>query len=340
MKIRTIASVVMAAVFSLAADQLKLNDSSVIFGKVTKIAGGKVTINNSLAGDITVDVASVAEISTDEDVNVATETGKTSGKFQNGAIGETKLADVKNLWRQGDPDPTLPPPPQGRKWTYEAFASIDGKTGNTEKCTVAGGIKATLAGPDDKLLLYLNGKHARDSHVTTEKEVIGGADFERQIAGTHNSWYARSEYEYDKINDIDPSITTAVGYGYYIVKEDDMQIRLRAGLTHVYRDYVSDKESESEMGMELNYHHEIKLKDLSQFTPLATFITDISYLPLFDDMMDNYHIKHESSIEFPINTMKSLTLRLGVMNDYYSEVAPEKEHLDTTYFAKLVLTWE
>ena len=65
MKIRTIASVVVAAVFSLAADQLKLNDSSVIFGKVTKIAGGKVTINNSLAGDITVDVASVAEISTD-----------------------------------------------------------------------------------------------------------------------------------------------------------------------------------------------------------------------------------------------------------------------------------
>ncbi len=79
---------------------------------------------------------------------------------------------------------------------------------------------------------------------------------------------------------------------------------------------------------------------MSRFTPLAPPITDISYLPLFDDMMDNYHIKHESSIEFPINTMKSLTLRLGVSNDYYSKVAPEKERLDTTYFAKLVLTWE
>ena len=336
MKIRTIASLIAVAALSLAADQLKLNDSSVIFGKIKNVSGGKVTINNSLAGDITVDISAVADISTDEEVNVATASGKASGKIQNGAIADAKFADVVALWRPGEEDPTQP---KGRKWSYEAFASIDGKTGNTEKCTVAGGIKATLAGPDDKLLLYLNGKHARDSHVTTEKEVIGGVDFERQIAGTNNNFYVRSEYEYDKINDLDPSITSAIGYGYYLVKKEDIQLRLRAGITHVYRDYVSDRKSESEMGLELNYHHEIKLKEL-KFTPLATFITDISYLPTFDDMMDNYHIKHESSIAFPINTMKSLSLRLGVSNDYYSEVAEDKERLDTTYFAKLVLTWE
>ena len=172
------------------------------------------------------------------------------------------------------------------------------------------------------------------------KTLTAYVDFERQIAGTNNSWYARSEYEYDKINDLDPSITSVAGYGYYFIKEEDKQVRFRIGLSHVYKDYVSDREAESEMGMELNYHHEFKLKDLSEFTPLATLITDISYLPTFDDMLDNYHIKHESSIEFPINTMKSLTLRLGVSNDYYSQVAPEKERLDTTYFAKLVLTWE
>ena len=336
MKIRTIASVIAAAAFSLAADQIKLNDSSVIFGKVTKIAGGKVTIKNDIAGEITVDATAVTDISTDEAVNVATLAGKSSGKFENGAIGGTKLADVKNLWREGDPDPTLP---KGRKWSYEAEASIDGKTGNTEKCTVAAGVKAVLEGPEDRLLLYLRGKHARDNHVTTEKEVVGGVDFERQIAGTHNSWYARSEYEYDKINDLDPSITSAIGYGYYILKEDDMKVRLRAGLTHVYKDYVSDRDSESEFGMEFNYHHEIKLTNL-KITPLATFITDVTYIPLFDDFMDDYRITHESSIAFPINTLKSLSLRLGVANDYYSQVGDEQKHLDTTYFAKLVLTWE
>ena len=339
MKIRTIASVLAIAALTLAADQLKLNDTSVIVGKITKVAGGKVTINNGFAGDITVDVSAVAEISTDEEVNIATETGKASGKFQNGTLGGTKLADVKHLWRQGEADPTIPPPPQGRKWSYEAFASIDGKTGNTEKCTVAAGIKATLTGPDDRLMLYLNGKHSRDNHVTTEKEIVGGVDFERQIAGSNSNWYARSEYEYDNINDLDPSITSAAGYGYYIIREADKQIRLRVGVTHVYRHYVSDRECESEVGMELNYHHEIKVRDL-RFTPLATFITDITYMPMFDAMMNNYHIRHESSVAFPINTMKSLSLRMGVANDYYSEVGKEHEHLDTTYFAKIVVTWE
>lgn len=335
MKMKAIAAVLAAVAMSVCADQIKLNDGSVINGKVTKIADGKITVSTAFAGDVAVDAAKVTSIDTDEAVNIATATEKSSGKFVNGKLGNTELTQVKHLWKEGDADPTLP---KGRKWKYEAEASIDGKTGNTEKCTVAGGIKATLAGPADKLLLYLRAKHARDNHVTNEKEVVGGADFERSIAGSNSSWYLRSEYEYDKINDLDPSITSAAGYGYYIKKEKDMQIRLRAGITHIYKEYVSDTDSTSDIGIEFNYHHEINLRKL-KFTPLAVLITDISYLPVFEEPIDDYRIYHESSISFPLNTLKSLSLRLGVSNDYYSQVADDKKHLDTCYFAKLVLTW-
>lgn len=335
MKLNKLTAVLATAAAVLCADTVKLNDGSVINGKVTKIADGKVTVNTAFAGDILVDAAQIASLDTDETVNIATDTTKTSGKITDGKIGDVPVANVKHLWKDGDADPTLP---KGRKWSYEIEASVDGKTGNTEKCTVAGGVKAILEGPEDRLLLYLRGKHSRDTHVTNEKEVVGGIDFERQIAGTNNAWYARSEYEYDKINDLDPSITSAAGYGYYIIREDDIKIRLRAGVTHVYKDYVSDRESDSDMGMEFNYHHEIKLHDL-KFTSLATFLTDVTYTPLFDDFQDDYRIYHESSIAFPLNTTKSVSLRLGVSNDYYSRVAPDKEHLDTTYFAKLVITW-
>ena len=121
--------------------------------------------------------------------------------------------------------------------------------------------------------------------------------------------------------------------------KDDVKIRLRAGITHLYKDYVSDRDSDSKVGLDANYHHEIKIDKFLLCEKLGSLVTDVTYTPTFEDMKD-YRILHESSLSMPLGGSKFWVLKLGVTNDYYNIVARGKEHMDTTYFLKLVLTWE
>ena len=340
---KVLASMAAIGICAVYADEIKLADGSVINGTVQQVFDGKVKIKTAFAGDLEIDQKNVSYIKTDAPVNVATANGKVTGKLgEDGLQGQdapVALGSITAVWPEGAADPTLPKPPEGRKWKYEATVDIAGKTGNTEKSSFGAGFKATLEGPEDKLLLYINGKHARESHVTTEKEVVGGADFERRIAESRHSWYVRGEYEYDRINDLDPSITAAAGYGLYAVDKEDVKIRLRAGISYVYKDYYSDRKSEDSFGADLSYHHELKLKKFLKLENIGDLITDITYTPSFEDG-DDYRIYHETSLSMPLGGSKIWALRLGVSNDYYSKVAPGRKHLDTTYFAKLVLTWD
>ncbi|MBO4345137.1 MAG: DUF481 domain-containing protein [Victivallales bacterium] len=346
---RIIASMAAIGICAVTADEIKLADGSVINGTVQQVLNGKVKIKTAFTGDLEIDQKNVSYIKTDANVNVATADGKTSGKLgEDGLQGQAApvaLSSITAIWPEGAPDPTLPKPKEGRKWKYEATVDITGRKGNTDKYTVGGGFKATMEGPDDKLVLYINGKRSREKDMatkvskTTEKEVVGGADFERRIVGSRHSWYTRAEYEYDPINDLDPIITAAAGYGLYAVDKEDFKVRLRAGISYVYRDFISDRPTEDHVGLDASYHHELKLKELLGFENIGDLITDITYTPSFEDM-DDYRIYHETSLSMPLGGSKIWALRLGVSNDYYSRVAKGKKHTDTTYFAKLVLTWD
>lgn len=344
MNLKTITAVFAAFGLSMAsADQIKMANGSVIVGEVLQVFGGKVKVKTDFAGELTIDSAKVASIATDKNVNVALPDGKVAGKMTEAGLqgsGTTVTpVDIKTvtaIWPDGSVDPTLP---KQRKWSYEIGLDINGKTGNTEKLTYGGSAKAALTGPQDKLLLYLRGKHARENHLTNEKEIIGGADYERRIAETKHSWYARSEYEYDKYNDLDPAWTSAAGYGFYMLDKDDVKIRLRLGLSYVYKDYISDKETDSSVGLDANYHHEIKLKKLSVFDNFASFVTDVTYTPAFEDLND-YRLLHESALSLPLGGSKYWSIRIGMTNDYYNRVAEDKKHMDTTYFTKIILTWD
>ena len=346
---RILASMAAIGVCVVTADEIKLTDGSVIIGSVQQVFEGKVKVKTSFAGDLEIDQKNVTYIKTDANVNVATADGKMSGKLaENGLQGQAApvaLGSITAVWPEGADDPTLPKPPEGRKWKYEATIDITGKKGNTDKYSLGGGFKATMEGPDDKLVLYINGKRAREKNMatkksaTTEKEVIGGADFERRIVESRHSWYARAEYKYDAISGIDPSLTAAAGYGLYAVDKEDLKIRLRAGISYVYKDYNDNRPSDDSVGLDASYHHELKLKKLLGLENIGDLITDITYTPAFEDF-DDYRLYHETSLSMPLGGSKIWALRLGVSNDYYSRVGKDKKHCDTTYFAKLVLTWD
>ena len=67
----------------------------------------------------------------------------------------------------------------------------------------------------------------------------------------------------------------------------------------------------------------------------------LTYVPKFEDFGD-YRLKQDSAVELPLGLSDFWKLRLGVSNAYKSfiPVDSELEKLDTTYYTRLILSWE
>ena len=144
-------------------------------------------------------------------------------------------------------------------------------TGNTEKTTVGGSAKATLAGPDDKLELYVRGHYAKENGVKNEQEIVAGADYERRLNGGSHSLYARLQAEQDKFDNYRLYTTAAAGYGFYLLDKEDFKVRLRAGLTYIHKTYYEELDDSDDIGVEFGYHHELNIRKLTKIDAKTMF---------------------------------------------------------------------
>ena len=341
-----LAAVTALLLVSARADQVNLKDGSVVKGKVVQIVDGKLTIKTDSLGDVKIDFNNIANFTTDEPMVVSTTTSAATvtGKIGVAEDGKTAIngtvvanADIKNVWRPGQPDPSIPIP-KPRKWKYEVAIDVAGKTGNTEKTTVGGSAKATLDGPEDKLELYVRGHYAKENGVKNEQEIVAGADYERRLKGGSHSLYARVQAEQDKFDNYKLYTTAAAGYGFYVVDTDDFKVRLRAGLTYIHKTYYDELDDSDDIGVEFGYHHELNIRNFSKID--AKLVTDVTYQPVFDHFQEDYRVYHESALDIPLTKNGLWSIRLGVSNEYNSRVASTQKRLDTTYFGRLVITWE
>ncbi len=333
---------VAAAASTLFADRITLSDGSVINGVVKSIAGGKAVIATDFAGEITIDQSKIARLGTAEPVNVATQSDDrllgapvSAGEAEAAGLGTAIAlppAGIKFLWRDGMADPTLPPPPPSRKWDGEVSLDINGKTGNTEKFNGGIGFKANLAGPSDTLKLYASATYDRENHVTGTRKYLGGADYERKIAGTKNTWYTKAEFEKQPTSGLRLRSEAGAGYGYYAIDRERTKLRFRGGLSGKTRKYT-DGTHDDAVGMELTAHFEQLIQEWGKW------VTDLTWQPAFDDIHD-YRVVHESSLDIPVLFKYPMSLRLGVSNEYNSRTAADAERMETTYFAKMVFKWK
>jgi putative salt-induced outer membrane protein YdiY len=222
------------------------------------------------------------------------------------------------------------PAADSRKWAYELAVAADGKTGNTEKANVGGSFKATLSGAEDKLKIYVKGAFTRENGEKTVEEILGGIDFEQNLAGNH-TWYARMEMERDKPADLELRATAGAGYGYYFLRKDDHELRGRIGAQYERKAYET-QDDDSSTGLDVGLYHMIRVTDWSKV------VTSLTYTPSFQDW-HNYLIRHETSIDMPMGQSPHWVLRLGVSNDYTSRPSPGIDRLDTSWFSQVVYSF-
>jgi hypothetical protein len=322
------------------ADTVETKNGSRLVGAVTKIDGGNVYLKTDYAGDLVIKQADVASIATDKPVTVRLASGTVLQGTLASEAGAVKIAGadgqlsttvdkVAATWPAGAEDPQVTA--LRRHWTYEGALDITGKTGNKEQLGTAVSARATLKTPQDTLQFYTAYDRQVSDGAKSADQFKAGVDYQNNFSGK-KSWYVRDEGGFDRVKDIDLYNVAAFGLGYDVIKEDKHLLTLRTGISYRYEGYGNPAtEDVSSAGLDLGLNHEWEFKN-------SKLVNRIAMVPTFEDL-GNFRLTHESYYEMPL-VNPNWKLRMGIANDYNSQPGIGIDKLDTSYFTRLVLTWQ
>ncbi len=328
----------------LAADVVETKNGARIVGTITRIDDGAVLMKTDYAGDLTIKQSEVTAINTDAAVSVRLASGTTlAGKIttQDGAVhiagadGEltTKVEKVATTWSVGAEDPkvTALKKASERHWTYEVALDVTGKTGNKEQLGTAVSAKAEMKTAQDTLGFYTAYDRQVVDQVKSSDQFKAGVDYQNNFAGK-TSWYVRDEGGFDRVKEINLYDIAAAGLGYDFIKKPEHTLTGRAGLSFRFEDYTNPaQESLKSTGLDIGLKHEWTFAN-------SKLVNEFTFVPAFENF-GNFRLSHQSAYEVPL-VAPFWKLRIGIENDYNSKPGPGIEKLDTTYFTRLVLSWQ
>ncbi len=331
----------------LHADVVDTRAGARLVGKITKIDDGKVFLETDYAGKLEIKQSEVTGIATEEIMAVRLQGGTTlrgrvagspeGGLVVTGAAGETRIRvdKIAATWPAAGEDPAVIAMKKAvadrrRRWALQIGVDITGKSGNASSSGVATNIVATLTGPKDALKLYGDYNYLRTDNSKSTDETKAGVDY-TNFFHDRLGWFTRSELQRDEIAQVNLRATSDVGLTYRFIKDLREELAGRIGTGYRYENFTTTSSREGVI-LAFGVFHSYK------FSRAAVLTTDIKYLPNAADFAD-FRFVHDSGLEVPM-AASLWKMRMGVTNQYDGRPQPGREHLDTTYYTRLLLNWK
>jgi hypothetical protein len=323
------------------ADVVRTNDGAQLIGTIQLIDKGVIHLETAYAGVLKIQQDQVASFQSDAPrvVRLASGTVMSGAIASNGGdsiriqsedgVLETSTTKVAAAWAPSAEDPDVAR--NRREWRYEASVDLTGKKGNTDKFRLGTSFDAELKSPNDNLAFFFDYEQAEDNGDKTEDRTAGGASYESFFSEVLG-WYIRTELESDPIDNIKLRSTNAGGLSYRLINKDYQTLVARSGLGYRYTAYENTQEDESSATLDFGLAHTYRFKNLFKMK------NDLTFVPSINDF-STYRIVHDSGVEIPVGSGDNWKVRMGIKNEYESETTAE-EKLDTTYYTKMVYSWE
>ncbi|HLY75251.1 MAG TPA: DUF481 domain-containing protein [Planctomycetota bacterium] len=306
-----------------AEDQVKLKNGDVVTGKVTSLAGGKLVVETTYAGKVTIDWGQVVSVKSDAPIKVTLVTGEVlEGKVVPGQEGRLK---VETLGAAAPVDVDLtrvkyfnqPPVQWHGKLTFAGKIT----DGNTDTKSFLATAEGTRESESDLFLLRAIFHYGQQEGVLTERNSYGIGKYESKFTPELYG-YISEELSSDTFKDISLESITSVGAGYNVVKASWMDLSLEAGVAYFSTNFKVAPD-DSHMGARVAANLRVALPFHLEFKDLF-----IIY-PNFKDSQ-NYQFRNEASLGTSLGG--GWDLLGGVITEYENKPSPGIRKMDDTYY--------
>ena len=165
--------------------------------------------------------------------------------------------------------------------------------------------------------------------LTSIDELKGGIDYENYFY-QRLGWFARGESERDEVERLQLRATTDTGLTFRLIKSPRQELAARLGVGYRLERYSIGPDSHGAV-------FSGGLKYIYSFGGFASLVTELQCLPSVGDL-NNYRVVHDSALEVPLSA-GFWKMRICLNNQYNSRPAAGREKLDTTYYTRLLLSW-
>ncbi len=244
---------------ALLADQVTLKNGDRLTGTVVKSDGKSLVLHTDGAGDVTISLAAIVDIKTDQELHVTLKGGKTAvgpvstkdGKLEiagkTGGTVEAAKEDVtliRNDAEQKAYDMSLHPGLR-HGWTGGANVGFSIARGNSETENVAVAFNAVHASLNDKITLYASSLYTKNDLPAPASVganlALGGLRYDRNLNPLLFAFGA-ADFSSNALQYLDLRQVYTGGLGFHAIASDATTLNFLGGINYTHETYSNGAE--------------------------------------------------------------------------------------------------
>ena len=334
-----------AVAVPVSAGTVQLRNGDRITGDLVGVRGGAVIVSSPWGGEIRVRLESVSTMSAEEPLWILAGGERMQGTLLPAAPGRVRILGdagsreiaIASLSGISPDAPTflldgldaeievLGAEAEATPWSGQVELGAHFSSGNTDRRGVHLGFLAVREVETDRFEVKGRAVYNEEdgSRTTNEQTLSVREDLK------FDGWYAfvLLGLERDEFEDLDLRAVFGPGIGIVLADGDDLKAKVEAGPTVVYENYRSDRDDQWDLVARIGFNAEMKVFDNAKIT---------ESLELFPSLSDlgEFRLVSETTFEQPLSEV--LFFKLGVINEYNTDVTKGVDRWDLKLLASLV----
>jgi putative salt-induced outer membrane protein YdiY len=228
-------------------------------------------------------------------------------------------------------DAAAPPPPDPdswfKGWTGSVELGLNGSEGNTETLSFLGRIQGLRDVSDYSTSFDLSYFTKRDDGELTEDRFDSMLRNDWKINDSPWRFWAQARFQYDGFKEWDSRLSLFAGPGYVFVDDGETFLMGRAGLgaTKEFGGERNEWQPEGLLGVDFS----------RQLTERQKINATVEYIPSLQHIQ-RYRLRGKADWELLVDPEISMSLKVGVEDEYNSDPPGDDKRNDFRYYVLLV----
>jgi putative salt-induced outer membrane protein YdiY len=214
-------------------------------------------------------------------------------------------------------------------WRQQVELGLNGASGNSDTLSIHVGFNSDYADPEKNWKFKSAYDRAKSSGDVSANRLF--ADLKREWIWPDIPWFSflQGRYDWDEFKDWDDRFSASSGIGYQHLKDETWDIATRLGLGGSVSRGVDEDDSTPELVLAFDLGWIISEYERFEFNNA-----------LYPDLDETGEYRNLTAINWAIKMAeaRNLAIKLGLQNEYDSNVTEDKEKNDFTY--NLSLLWQ